>query len=265
MGSFRCATLRRLPLVLSGSNLDGADSGVHPKCDAGSAKMTAGSIFSEPGHWQQNELNEEVGSGWDLYSIAYKDGADRLVEQFADWPDGEFYAACPIMFLYRHYLELKLKELVIRLDHWHGVADDFTRSRPRRTPVPFSVPGHKLRESWEMVRSLLEQMSDEFLSCGVLDEFVTGYDEIEARVSDFDRLDRSSMMFRYPTDRKGVPHGVRLPDRTALDRVKTVVEAIASDLDAIGVAVGSSEEDVRLEFDSAVDGYYLDLHTDSLR
>lgn len=227
--------------------------------------MTVGSIFSEPGRWDQNDLNEEVASAWDLYAIAYKDGADRLAEQFVDWPDSEFYGACPIMFLYRHYLELKLKELIIRLDRWHGVADDFTRSRLRRTPVPFCVPKHGLRKSWRKVRSLLEQMSDEFLSCGVLEEFVTRYDEIEARVREFDRLDSSSMMFRYPTSTGGVRYRVRLPDRAALNRVKTVVEGISSDLDAISALVESSEENVRLEFDGAVEGYYLDLHTDSLR
>ena len=227
--------------------------------------MTAESIFNEPGHWEGCDLDEEVVLAWDLYSIAYKDGADLLVERFDGFPASEFYAACPIMFLYRHYLELKLKELRIRLDRWHGVADDLSHFRLRRTPVPFSVDGHGLRWWWGSVRSLLDQMSGESLSGGVLEDYESRYDDIEARIGEFDRLDGSSMTFRYPTDKNGIRFSMNLPDGTALEHVKSVVEGIASDLDAIGVALESSEEDVHLEFEDGVDGYFRDLQADLLK
>ena len=227
--------------------------------------MTAESIFNEPGRWHVDGGEEEVAFVWDLYSIAYKESADLLVDRFLDWPESEFYAACPIMFLYRHYLELKLKQLRVRLDRWHGVADDLNHLRLRRTQVPFSVYGHGLNGSWGIVCSLLEQMSGESLYSGALEDFETRYDDIAARISEFDRLDDSSMVFRYPTNNDGVRFPVNLPDRTALEHLKSVVEGIASDLDAIGMAVESSEEAIQLEFDDGVEGYFRDLQADLLK
>ena len=62
---------------------------------------------------------------YDDYAIEYKEAADQLiagmeVEQFAG-----FHMTYPILFLYRHYLELRLNELVIGLEELGSLSVDF--------------------------------------------------------------------------------------------------------------------------------------------
>ena len=49
---------------------------------------------------------------WDSYATGYKEAADAIMERIiADpaWIDTYLY---PVMFLYRHYLELRMKEII---------------------------------------------------------------------------------------------------------------------------------------------------------
>lgn len=47
------------------------------------------------------------------YALAYKEGADRLVESLVENGYAHHKLVLPIIFLYRHYVELHLKELIL--------------------------------------------------------------------------------------------------------------------------------------------------------
>jgi len=53
---------------------------------------------------------------WDLYADGYKSAADRLVDQIEGTPL-EDRLICPVFFMYRHFIELRLKTLIFGLDN----------------------------------------------------------------------------------------------------------------------------------------------------
>jgi len=101
--------------------------------------------------------------------------------------------AFPIAFLYRHYLELSLKALIMDA----GCLLD----RPQD-------PGHShaLLDLWRKLRPLLEEISP-----GESPGFL---DRSEQLISEFETLDLGSYSFRYPVDKKRNPS---LPSGTGLN------------------------------------------------
>jgi hypothetical protein len=119
---------------------------------------------------------------WRLYTDGYKRAGDilasRAKEEFA--PDELLY---PILFLYRHYLELELKGLV-------AYSSRLTEERIELTGL--CKENHNLSKLWQMLEKNL----------GVLHlnpEMVTA---AEAWVHELHKVDTESQAFRYPFDRK---------------------------------------------------------------
>ena len=103
---------------------------------------------------QQEPLNKSMAPGrfqkvdWDGYAMAYKIAADRLVDGLQRGPISELYQVFPIMFLYRHYLEIRLKEILRILRDWDGRRD---------AQIPHT---HDLPKLWKEVRQLLEKFDN---------------------------------------------------------------------------------------------------------
>lgn len=166
---------------------------------------------------------------WYLVAASYKNAADLLVDEL---PDALLlglerrYIACPIMFLYRHYLELELKALMLdlqalgkqkRVDH-NQAAQDFDAKLPK----------HPLMESWRPVRNMLLAIDDEARTNDVAFTEANAIESaIEERIKEFDKIDEKSMNFRYPVSNRGAPILGPLPDAQEMSRVKEIVEVIA--------------------------------------
>ncbi|MGO8943323.1 MAG: hypothetical protein ACLQJ7_06580 [Syntrophobacteraceae bacterium] len=151
---------------------------------------------------------------WYFFLNGYKNAADFLVthaiEEGAGDPRKLLY---PIMFLYRHYLELALKSLI----------------REHKTFPPI----HELDKLWGICLSLLGEISP-----GASDN-----DEIQHTtrlIEEFCKVDpKSALAFRYPDD--GIqPEGVV---ETDLSKVKEVVGKISLLLDCIGEVIRVREYD----------------------
>ena len=201
---------------------------------------------------------------WEDYAIAYKEAADHLVVGVQDRLVDEPHLACPIMFLYRHYLELTLKEIINHLLDWHAVEDDYSRLKLRHQPRVHDLPGHPLMESWNLILSLIEQMEACALPECTIDGLDVNYDAVGTSIQEFDKKDRSSYKYRYPVDKKGRPNENNIPDRYQLAQVKIVVEEIDFALASICYAVREAKEQVHSFFEDGVDSYYQDLHSDYL-
>ena len=201
---------------------------------------------------------------WEAYAIAYKEAADHLVTGVQERLVDEPHLACPIMFLYRHYLELTLKEIINHLLDWHAVEDDYSRLKLRHEPRVHVLPGHPLMESWERILSLIEQMEDCALPECTVDGLDINYDAVGKSIQEFDKKDRSSFNYRYPVNKKGRSNENSIPDGQQLAQVKIVVEEIDFALASISYAVREAKEQVSLVFEDAVDSYYQDLHADYL-
>ena len=128
--------------------------------------------------------NAIISAGIDkffLFSDGYKTASVKLFEQL----DGSAYAAntmvYPLIFLNRHFLELRLKELISGLN--------FVISHE------YSFPnGHNLQWLWDYYKKLLSQVEE---GSGIDPSLLAN---VERLILEFNSIDASSFSFRYPVD-----------------------------------------------------------------
>lgn len=167
--------------------------------------------------WWNNACLNFLPDQWDIYADGYKRAADLLVKYVRSARSGQDALVFPIVFLYRQYIELRLKELIIHGNHLLNIPDEFPKH-------------HKIDQFWRQGRKIMEKMWPNG-PAGDLDA-------VEECIQQFSQKDPSSMAFRYPTDKAG---NQSLPGlkHINLRNLAEVVDRIASLLD--GVSMGISE------------------------
>lgn len=88
----------------------------------------------------------------------------------------------PIVFLYRQYIELRLKEILSVLRYCNGETCDFPNI-------------HVLNTIWLQVKEQYQELGESANS----EDFQNG----NRLILEFDQIDDQSMAFRYPVDTKG--------------------------------------------------------------
>lgn len=129
----------------------------------------------------------EVRSGpeeWYSFASGYKSAADVLADRIERDPWRESRIAAPMLFLYRHSIELHLKSLLVDAGE---LLDE-----PQEIP-----PLHYLQQLWGRVRELLLRIDPD--SAG---EWFKRADQI---ICDFDALDQGSFACRYPVNKANSP------------------------------------------------------------
>ncbi len=153
---------------------------------------------------------------WYYFATAYREAAIRLADSVIDGTGYNLLGA-PLLFLYRHHVELHLKSILLDAGE---LLDD-----PQEVPVR-----HELVLLWERVRKLL--LTIDGSSDGAWLE------RAGAIIGQFDALDPSSFAFRYPVDKKGL---AALPTPLLLD--PALVREIVAELDILlnGASIQISE------------------------
>lgn len=134
----------------------------------------------------------------------YKEAADVLVEKaMADrfLRHGLIY---PILFCYRHFIELSLKYVISEYGHL--------------TAEPPNSKDHDLEVLWPVFRKIVtycEEGDTEALTA------------VEAIVAEFAKLDPQSFTFRYPTNRKGDLIAINM-DNIDLSNLRDTMEGVAN-------------------------------------
>ena len=158
---------------------------------------------------------------WDTYAEGYRRAADILVDYVADNDRDQDFLVYPIAFLYRHYLELRLKELRIISSKLSG-----------RSIGPFL--GHDLMKLWSEARPNIDQNR--------LGPQIKGnLNAIEERLKELQVIDPSSDAFRYPEHKLGEPSLKRMQEIN-LKHLQDVVRGISNVLDGISYAIGMKLE-----------------------
>ena len=142
----------------------------------GLAKLNE-SIFSPNQSWRNNAYLEPE---WGLYVLGYREAADSLVENAEEL--GVDLLVYPVMFLYRHFLEIGLKHDLTVLKRYFR--------EPLKLP-----PHHRLDILWQEVRSLMEKEWNTAMHT----EY---YDAIGDRITEFQQIDEQSYAFRYPVTKQ---------------------------------------------------------------
>lgn len=153
--------------------------------------------------------------------LGYKDAADFLVPHVEEERRDVRKFGNPILFLYRHYLELSLKNLILECNSLLGNNEDFPKIHP-------------LKELWKVCCNLLHDISPG----------ISNNEEIQQTtrlLADFQKVDPHSMTFRYPEDKdKNLP---LLGDVVFdLSEVRDVVGKISLLLECIGEHLNSLKE-----------------------
>ncbi len=171
-----------------------------------------GDLLFTSGHqdWQNNACLTWT-EGNSIHLEGYKLAADQLVTTIEAGGHDQDFLVYPIVFLYRHHLELLLKEL--RATGWRLYDWDLNANG-----------GHKLPGLWKDCRKVIEET---WPNAPGSDADVVG-----RLIAEFDAMDPNSTAFRYSTSMKGEKS---LPDdiahlnlrhlRQTMDRLSLFLQA----------------------------------------
>jgi hypothetical protein len=172
-------------------------------------------LFTSNGDWWHNACLNFVHDNGELYVDGYKRAADILVEYVLRNRMYIDLLVYPIIFLYRQYLELRLKELI---QHGRSLIDD-----------PGDFPKHhNIDRLWKQLRYIIEKSE--------LETKPEDFNVVESCINEFSLIDPSSMAFRYATDKDGKPS---LPDLTHINlkHFSDVTQKIASFLEGASTGI----------------------------
>ncbi len=157
---------------------------------------------------------------WYGFTEGYRRAFEILLDQVLNRGTEQDKLVYPIVFVSRHYLEVRLKHLLVLASRLLG----------RDCVLPKK---HDLMSTWQPLRMLIAEIF-EGQDRGELNS-------VEAVLREFDAKDRSSMAFRYPIDTKGELHH-RSEWRLALPEFGQTMQKVAAFLDACGNAIQQYEE-----------------------
>lgn len=119
---------------------------------------------------------------WFAYAEGYRKAADLLAKQSSIDSSEIDFLVYPIGFLYRHYLELRLKSLIIVGLEVLGKRHEFRKN-------------HDIEELWKKTRAVLQEVWPNGSK--------TDLDNVDACIHEFAHTDPISEAFRYPTTKDG--------------------------------------------------------------
>jgi hypothetical protein len=158
---------------------------------------------------------------WECYAEGYREAAERLYQSWCT--DQHHDLAFPMVFLYRHYTELRLKELLQSGAELLDLPKDWKCS-------------HRIDNLWQRLKPLLQQVWPEGSERDLLNA--------ERLLLELAARDPISMEFRYPEDRDGKRH---LADLEHLDIANffSAMRQLSAFLDGASMGISAYLDDKR--------------------
>jgi hypothetical protein len=153
-----------------------------------------------------------------LVIMGYREAADILVERVLLTERGQNTLIYPIGFLYRHYLELLLKNIIVN-------------GREVIENKQISTKGHKLDILWTKAKFIIHEIYEE--------PYFSDEEEMDKIIEDFMEADATSQAFRYRKDVK---------DKNCLENIDMIdIKKFAESIKKIGdfldnVSAGIAEQ-----------------------
>jgi hypothetical protein len=173
---------------------------------------------------------ESGPSRWWMYAESYRFAAASLVAMFARTGHDQDFLALPVLFLYRHYVEIALK----LIEHEASLL----LGRPEPKPK-----GHGIRDRWGRVQPLLEDIWPN-------PRYEGENRNVRNLVAQLDIVDPDSDTFRYPVDPEGNSNLPQELQRLDLAHFATEMEAFAHWVGGVEGAL-SAEQDAANEMRQA--------------
>ena len=147
-----------------------------------------GRIHSDPRKAREMHGKDSLTDLWELYSAGYKMAGDLLIDNADRYTD---YLVYPIVFAYRHSIELRLKQICIegnKLFKPPVFAEDRIKDMLYRE--------HNLDSLWNCSKTIIEKLFP--------DDSKENLASIKKMIDLFSSMDNTSYKFRYPVDTKGI-------------------------------------------------------------
>lgn len=189
-------------------------------------------LGSEGGIWQLDACLGYVHNEIDLYMAGYLSAARTLAQSVGLTRHSVDQSVYPIIFLYRHYIELSLKSLITRGSF---ACNDLTLT----TKDEKVIASHDLGELWRVFKPIFCELWSEKGYFDVLD-FQDLVDGIDSHIKQLCSIDKNSFSFRYSRqkDRKtrnleGITNINIMGFVEKIERLIMVLQGCEWDLDAL--------------------------------
>ena len=139
-------------------------------------------IFRSNIDWWHNACLSYYPDQLDMHALGYKHAGDFLAQHVIKTRRHQDVLVYPLVFLYRQYLELQLKELIKAGSLLIDKSQGFHKH-------------HKIDVLWRHCRKILKEAYAEDCS--------EDFDAVEDCIKQFSEHDPTSTAFRYPIDEKG--------------------------------------------------------------
>ncbi|MCF2490757.1 hypothetical protein L0659_21440 [Dyadobacter sp. CY347] len=155
------------------------------------------------------------------YADCYQNCAITLIDDALQNTAQRDYKIYPIVFLIRHYFELRLKELIQGINYLEKQTDEFPT-------------GHQLQGLWATFQ---KRYSDVVEKLDPADPVILSLTDL---IDEISGLDPDSMTFRYPVDQKGKNYS--RPEYIDLDNLRQVYLRCCKVLDSMAMQVSQYSE-----------------------
>ncbi len=149
------------------------------------------SLFRPGKNFHLNACVGVNGGPYDLHDYAngYFDSGEILIERIRENESRVDILVYPLVFTYRHALELSIKYLAERLPPLFGVSVKIEST-------------HNLTDNWDKVRVFMER----FLEVSEDESGKEHIQMVDQVVKDFVQIDPFGQTFRFPETKGGKPH-----------------------------------------------------------
>ncbi len=183
-------------------------------------------LFGPGIDWQAKAC---AASGFDgiIYQDGYRRAALHLVEYLCDKGSEQDFLFCPIIYLYRHHIELALKSII---GGAHSLLDEAVTGKGSDP-----LTRHDLSELWTLARPLLNAVSK------IADNSVFPMDDLEginSYIRQMHEHDPNGQHFRYPTTRRSIPSLCSGLTSIDIRELSSALEKLADYLEGIDNWVG---------------------------
>ena len=183
-------------------------------------------LFSKEGDRRMNVCTSISANNLSVYSEGYKRAADIIIDSLEDYYFEINFLFHPVLYLYRHHIELTLKSII----GYANILEECDNSFPRT---------HDLSILWMKARDKIKIIGDE-----IQEDDLKAVDDLIAQFADFDPL---STTFRYPIDSKGEP-SIKNHIILNLSHFKSVIEKLSAFLECVVSAFSDYVSDVSHEY-----------------
>jgi hypothetical protein len=177
------------------------------------------------------------------YLEGYRRGAECLIQSVIETQSGQDFLVYPIVFLYRHHIELILKRMILRAP--------YLLSEPLTKKQKTNLGKHRLDLLWQDLKPMISDIAEK-AGWGTLDqEDINGVDDYIRQLA---ALDRDSFSFRYALSKNGDPSLPADLKRINLRHFGEMMTRLASFLD--GIDSGTDHlADLQAEMDADMGSY----------